>query len=326
MGMRRLTDDIKFTNLHIDDKKILIAEPNDKHCDIVSIAQRNKKLLGLKLQEHGAILFRGFENISVDVFSKFIEASSNDWATYREPATPRRAIQANIYTSTEYPARHEIPLHNENSHCSSWPLKIFFYCAEPATNGGQTPLADCRQVLKNIPEVTLQKFLKKRWRYVRHLGGDLGFGWQKVFGASSKKQVEEYCSENSMDFVWNSNGSLQISYLRDAVKYHPTTGDAVWFNHGLFFNPISIEKSVRDILLSTYSKNELPYNTFYGDGEEIDESTLMVIKEAYKKATIAFNWQAGDILMLDNMLFAHGRKSFSGPRKILVGLTDPISS
>jgi hypothetical protein len=32
----------------------------------------------------------------------------------------------------------------------------------------------------------------------------------------------------------------------------------------------------------------------------------------------------GDILMVDNMLVAHGREPFSGPRKILVAMAEPF--
>jgi alpha-ketoglutarate-dependent taurine dioxygenase len=31
-------------------------------------------------------------------------------------------------------------------------------------------------------------------------------------------------------------------------------------------------------------------------------------------------WQAGDILVVDNMLACHGRMPFSGPRKILLAM------
>jgi hypothetical protein len=35
-----------------------------------------------------------------------------------------------------------------------------------------------------------------------------------------------------------------------------------------------------------------------------------------------FTWSAGDILMLDNMLTAHGRMPYNGPRKVLVGMAE----
>jgi len=46
----------------------------------------------------------------------------------------------------------------------------------------------------------------------------------------------------------------------------------------------------------------------------------------YQQEAVIFPWQAGDILMLDNMLTSHGRKPFVGARKVLVGMAEPFSS
>jgi hypothetical protein len=68
----------------------------------------------------------------------------------------------------------------------------------------------------------------------------------------------------------------------------------------------------------------LDINTFYGDGTPIEAETLENIHAAYEQATVAFPWQPGDILMVDNMLVAHGRAPFSGPRRIVVAMAEPF--
>jgi hypothetical protein len=40
---------------------------------------------------------------------------------------------------------------------------------------------------------------------------------------------------------------------------------------------------------------------------------------------VAFPWQKGDILLLDNMLVAHGRAPYAGPRKVVVAMAEPVS-
>jgi len=48
------------------------------------------------------------------------------------------------------------------------------------------------------------------------------------------------------------------------------------------------------------------------------------IRHLYERQRIVFSWQKNDVLLLDNMLVAHGRASYCGPRKIMVGMTEPF--
>jgi hypothetical protein len=44
------------------------------------------------------------------------------------------------------------------------------------------------------------------------------------------------------------------------------------------------------------------------------------IRKIYQQEAAIFPWQEGDVLMLDNMLAAHGRAPFAGSRKVVVGM------
>ncbi len=68
------------------------------------------------------------------------------------------------------------------------------------------------------------------------------------------------------------------------------------------------------------TEEELPFNTFFGDGEEIRRETIDEIGMAYENATVTFPWKKGDVLMLDNMLFSHGRRPFKGDRSVVVSM------
>jgi hypothetical protein len=65
--------------------------------------------------------------------------------------------------------------------------------------------------------------------------------------------------------------------------------------------------------------------TYYGDGAPIEPSVIDALHEAYRNATVSFPWEKGDLLMLDNMLVAHGRAPYTGAREILVGMAEPVS-
>lgn len=69
----------------------------------------------------------------------------------------------------------------------------------------------------------------------------------------------------------------------------------------------------------------LPRNVYYGDGTPIQEEVVAEIGEVYRQTAVRFPWREGDILMVDNMLVAHGRQPFVGTRKIVVAMGEMIS-
>jgi alpha-ketoglutarate-dependent taurine dioxygenase len=110
------------------------------------------------------------------------------------------------------------------------------------------------------------------------------------------------------------------------MAHHPETGDYLWFNQAHLFHISSLEPKPRAAMLAVFREEDLPRNSCYGDGTPLDEEMLENIREAFRSETISFPWQASDVLLIDNMLVAHGRNSFQGPRKVLVAMTDTYSS
>lgn len=315
-----------LVNVIYTEKGLVIIEPLVEGLELAAWASANRMMIDAYRLKYGAILFRNFYIKSTADFERMIEAVSDGWAQYREMATPRSHVGGNIYTSTDYPANQVIFLHNENSHCTSWPLKIFFLCLNPASHGGETPIANCRDVFNRLDLKVRNRFVEKKVMYVRNFGGHLGFSWQTVFQTTDKAAVEKYCKDNSMDATWSKHDRLRIRYVRPAVARHPETGEMVWFNHATFFHCSTLNAEVRRMLLTELSEEDLPYNTYYGDGSAIEPSVLDKLREVYEQATIIFQWQKGDVLMLDNMLMAHGRSSYEGSRKVVVGMAEPYFS
>lgn len=69
------------------------------------------------------------------------------------------------------------------------------------------------------------------------------------------------------------------------------------------------------------SEEDFRLNVRFGDGSPIDFALIKSIRKAIKSETVIFPWQIGDILVLDNLLAAHGRMPFSGKRRIIVTMT-----
>ncbi len=311
--------------MFLDQSLPLVIQPRIDGVNLTIWANSNREFIQTTLQKHGGILFRNFGIRDVEQFEDVIQAVSGELLEYRDRSSPRSPVTGNIYTSTDHPANQTIFLHSENSYAATWPLKIFFCCLVPPTEGGETPIADTRKLLQRIPSEIRRRFAEKQVMYVRNFGDGFGLPWQTVFQTENPSEVVEFCQQNGIEWEWKGENRLRTRQVRQAIATHPLTGESVWFNHGVFFHVSTLEPQIREALLKAFSEEDLPHNTYYGDGTPIESEVLEQIREAYRAETVIFPWKTGDILMLDNMLTAHGRQPFSGPRKIVVGMSEPFS-
>lgn len=299
----------------------LAMRPAEKDVALLEIVSANRKLVRERLLRHGGVLFRGFSDVTVDTFRQLIATLSGDPLDYHERSSPRHEVGNRIYTSTDYPHEQEILLHNEQSYNLTWPLHIFFHCVVAAQAGGATPLADCRKVYRRISADTRKKF-ESGYCYARHFGGVIGLPWREAFQTSQRSTVEEYCRANDIDYTWGQDDTLSTRQIRPAVRPHPDTGETTWFNHLTFFNISTLDKDTVETLF-LLGKDQLPNNTYYADGSDIEPAVFEELRSAYLSEQVSFPWHAGDILMLDNMLVAHGREPFTPPREVVVGMASP---
>ncbi len=301
----------------------LVVEPAREGVDPVAWAADQKERIRGWLDAHGGVLCRGFDLPTLARFQAFVAAASADPIRYGERSSPRSVIEGEVYTSTDHPADQPIVLHNEQSYTLSWPMRIAFFCVEPATTGGRTPIADSRRIHDRLPAAVRDAFAHRQVLYVRNYGDGLGLSWREAFQTSERSEVERYCRSAGIEVEWKGEDRLRTRQVRPAIRLHPHTGEPVWFNHALFFHVSSLPAEARRALESGLAPDELPAQTFYGDGGAIEEATLAAIRAAFAAETVSFPWLKGDVLLLDNMLVAHGREPFTGPRRIAVAMAEP---
>ncbi|HEY9803800.1 MAG TPA: amino acid adenylation domain-containing protein [Leptolyngbyaceae cyanobacterium] len=303
----------------------LVIQPNSGEVDLISWAENNRDYLETELFKHGAILFRDFQVKSVSEFENFAQTiSPNLFAEYGD--LPRTGEGGKVYGSTPYPADKAILFHNESSHLHCFPLKIWFYCVQPAAEGGETPIVDCRKAYQLLSPQLREKLATKQLMYVRNFAEGLDVSWQNFFQTTDKKEVENYCRQAGMDFEWYDNNGLVTRQIRPALGVHPKTGEPVFFNQIQLHHISYLDTDVRESLLSIFGESKLPRNVYFGDGTAITETEIAEINAVYQRSQISFPWQKGDIIMLDNMLAAHGRNPYIGQRKIVVAMAQMINS
>ncbi|HLJ88852.1 MAG TPA: TauD/TfdA family dioxygenase [Candidatus Angelobacter sp.] len=283
-----------------------------------------REALNVELVKYGAILFRGFGLQTVEDVSAFAAAMSDELLEYSERSSPRSHLNDRVYTSTDYPPAQRIFLHNEHSYSMTFPMKLFFCCLIPAQQGGETPIADVRRVAARISSETKELFRRKNWMYTRNFGDGLGLSWQTAFQTSDEKVVERYCNEHRIEFEWKDDQRLRTRQIRPVYATHPRTGEPVWFNHTTFFHVSTLDETMREVLLAEFEEQDLPNNTYYGDGSSIEPEVMDELRAAYDEESIKFPWEQGDIMLVDNMLTAHGRSSYAGQRKVVVAMSEPI--
>ena len=303
----------------------LVLRPRVEGVEAAGWAATNRAYIEGELVRHGAVLFRGFGLNGVEGFERFTRAVTPSLLDYKERSSPRSEISRGVYTSTDHPPDQFIHFHNEQSYTRSWPMKLWFYCAQPALEGGATPIADGRQVLEHLSPDVRQKFIDKKVMYMRNYGDGIGLDWKTAFQTEDRSAVEDYCRRSSIQFEWKGGDRLRTRQVFDTIVKHPKTHEMVWFEHTAFFHISSLEPSVREMFTAGLKEEDFPFNTYYGDGSPIEDAALEEIREAYRQTAVSFPWQKDDLLLIDNVLTSHGRHPYSGPRKIVVAMAELYS-
>src|SRR2546426_2326377 len=82
------------------------------------------------------------------------------------------------------------------------------------------------------------------------------------------------------------------------------------------------DREVREYLVDLYGQDGLPFNTRFGNGDPIGAELVELINGTYEAHSARERWQAGDLMLVDNLRTAHGREPFEGAREVLVAMAD----
>lgn len=303
----------------------LVLEPKAEGLRLSSWAKGRRAQIEELVAQRGAVLLRGFAVDSLAEFETCVDELCGGALEYRFRASPRTEIGRHVYTATDYPAEQTIFPHNEHSYSPVCPVYLAFFSERPAPEGGETPLGDNREVTRRINPAIKARFREKGVLYVRNYeggAGGAGFGlpWPIAFQSDDKSTVEHMCAELGLEWTWKSHNRLCTRQIGPSIIRHPRTGEEIWFNHATFFHVTTLPPALRDGLRAEFAEDDLPAQTFYGDGAPIEPETLEHLREVYRNALVAFAWKKNDVLILDNILTVHGRNPYRGERHVLVAM------
>ncbi|KQQ35973.1 hypothetical protein ASF61_07070 [Duganella sp. Leaf126] len=298
-----------------------LIEPVADDLDPVAWARSQRDWIDATLRQHGGIVFRGFGLQSPQEFESFAEAIDDQlYGEYGD--LPKKEGGKKTYRSTPYPEQQMILFHNESSHLDRWPRKQWFFCELPAPVGGATPIVDCREMLRRLPPEVVEVFERKQLMYVRTFTEKFDVSWRDFYNTDDRAEVEARCAAAGIACRWFDDDTLQTRTVCPAVITHPLTGERSFFNQVQLHHIYFLEPEVRDDLLAMVGIDRMPRHVYYGDGTPIDDAVMRLIGELYEACAVRFDWRQGDVVMLDNMLAAHARDPFQGPRKIVVAMSE----
>jgi hypothetical protein len=161
-------------------------------------------------------------------------------------------------------------------------------------------------------------FAQRGLLYVRNFTVGLDVAWQDFYRTDEIADAERQMAESGAEWEWLEGGGLRTRRRGPAAVAHPGTGEAVFFNQMLAHHSSRLEAGVRESLLGLFGAEGLPRQVYYGDGGEIAEAEVEEVLSAYEAEAVDFGWERGDLLLVDNMMVAHGRRAYEGERRVLV--------
>ena len=293
--------------------------------DAPAWAAERRDALRAVVADHGSVLVRGLGlRDAAEVAAVFQRLTTTGLMTEREAFAARQVYTDGVYSSSKWPPNQPMCMHHELSYTLEFPGMMLFACLGAASEGGATGVADSPTVLNALPPQLVQRFEREGWLLTRTYNDDIGASYADAFGTDDRAAVERYCLANAIEFEWQPDGELRTRQRRSAVVRHPITGRRCWFNQIAFLNEWTMDPEVHEYLVDVYGEDGLPFNTRFGNGDPISQDVVELLTGIYDAHTAREPWQAGDLMLVDNIRSAHSREAFEGPREVLVGMADAV--
>lgn len=282
--------------------------------------------------EVGAVVLRGFPIDDTADFDALVAGYPTPSFGYAGGATPRASIAGRVYEATQAPPNLRMRLHQEMAYLPNYPARVAFYCKTPSETGGETIIGDMRQVDRAIrPEFRAKvkelgvfygrNFKAPGWSCGDEILDRFHNPWTQAFATTDPRKAEADCEAMGLGWEW-IDGSLSTYYRSRGFVDHPRTGQEIWFNQIATQSSTVRNLGTEKVLYyqEFYGDRPRPWDTRYGDRTPIDPADIDGLYDAYDAAVVAFRWQHGDVMFLDNVNTAHGRNRYTGVRDVQVAL------
>ena len=235
-----------------------------------------------KFKTNGIVVLKKFLNNTDDFFkltNKFTLKYSND-------SKRRVAKHSSGKIKTVDIGNSSIPLHSESSFTTTWPVIIWFYCKKISNQSASTNYSDGIEIWKNLCTDTKKFFLSKPLVFQNKIDIEITTNAKGI-----KDWYMDYVGVKNCKLDYNQK-KLCFDFIKFAVQKDNYTDKLCFANH----------------ILSAYEKDEPQIKKISTiDNRPIPTKIIEEIKKISKKNTIKHSWDEGDVIMLNNHRFMHGR-------------------
>lgn len=273
--------------------------------------------------EAGLLLFRGFA-ASPARMRAFSERFSTGYNVL-SPGRPMRATEAGFVQVVD-PGMEAVELHRENGFFPLQPDLVWFCCGTPARAGGQTTYCDGVELWDALSPATRALFEARQVVGCAHdvpvahfqaiLGPDatveMAAGLlDAMHGAIPQLNARVRGLEARGWYTLNPEGTFEIRFACSAVIGARRSGRLAFASHlPLYLASMRAARHGRGF----------PISATFEDGDPIPAGVVEEVMSRSAACTGEIAWQAGDLAMVDNSRYMHGRRAFDDPGRELFSL------
>ncbi|KAL3474473.1 Clavaminate synthase-like protein [Aspergillus californicus] len=344
----------RIVNGNVFPLALVLSNANGGHItvDEAATAIRDLSQRGITtelLNRHGALLLRGPGDPSPSAFSRLVHAAEEGRGRipYEQLglAGSRTVHDKEVFSASEAPQHLWIYHHNEYSRYTRFPSNIHFFCNTAAEEGGESPLGHSAEVFelvhREMPEF-IQDVIEKGlmspdiYRAPGNEGKNFIFTWAGplAFGAeiqdgddreTMKAKAEKQVARLTPHFWWREDDQLEVHQYVPAVRRHPATNRAVFFNSLAGRYGTAYDRGATEPPYMGDDGMAFPPAT-YADGTAIPNKYLHRTWEITQESAVKCKLQEGDLVLVDNYQVTHARAPWTkGSRKVMVSMWDTVN-
>jgi len=232
---------------------------------------------------------------------------------YEGGANPRKTLQPNVY-EVGAPLEAALHYHHEMAYIDSSTTMVSFMCNKMPAEGGYTFVSDNVAATESILATPFGQKLKKLGIcYHRDLTdrdsfqGRIEYGvynhWQLSMLTDDKDEAIAEARSRGLTAEWGEDRKLKTRYTISAFEYFPH------LDRNLLYSSMADDGAWFDTwpLVQHLSPDERPLKLTFGDLTEMTREEKELFIDIYDRHGIPIPWKVGDVGLICNYRFAHGR-------------------